>query len=139
MPIAQGRTTGSPTVHEGRPALLADVTSSLGKVRRRVDGSAGTAGSSSDPLVGELRQISVELTDQGIRLGRHIDGSRPGLKPSHRQLIVLEIRRGLPDIHFRAGRRVQWSFLCEPPSGGVVETRRLELLTLSLQRRCSPN
>ena len=29
--------------------------------------------------------------------------------------------------------RDQWS----PPPGKVVETRRLELLTLSLQRRCS--
>jgi hypothetical protein len=31
---------------------------------------AGSAGRSSDPLVGELRTASVELTDQGIRLVR---------------------------------------------------------------------
>ena len=56
--------------------------------------------------------------------------------------LSFEICRGLPDIQFL----VEWSVQLPAPhcfprevAMEVVETRRLELLTPSLQRRCSSN
>jgi hypothetical protein len=51
-----------------------------------------------------------------------------------------ESLRGLPDLQFVVEASVQLTFLGATSfarKAGVVETRRLELLTLSLQRRCS--
>ena len=46
-------------------------------------------------------------------------------------------RRGLPDILVAACVSAFSVFSVPRLPSGVVETRRLELLTLSLQRRCS--
>jgi hypothetical protein len=91
---------------------------------------------SSCPLVGGLL---LERTDQGETGGSRTrdDGSRTSLRT------VDGVARGTrwvvpgldPDysVAARVGCRMQEG----SPLTRVVETRRLELLTLSLQRRCS--
>ena len=118
---------------------------SLGKVRRR-SGSASAGHStvvrSSGPLVGDLERL-LEPTDQGIPAGpdtrRRLEDS---LEPSCETAVgPCESLRGLPDLQFDCARGlVQCRYLSAAVRSGlsgVVETRRLELLTLSLQRRCS--
>jgi hypothetical protein len=97
-----------------------------------------TGGGPSDPLVGGLcwrtriRGSVVVLT--------HDDGSRTSLRTVDGQCVGPEGRPGVNPVYSILVRccLAQVSF---PPlsSPGVVETRRLELLTLSLQRRCSAN
>jgi hypothetical protein len=62
------------------------------------------------------------------------------LEPSQDSQAVREVRV-LADIHLCAGDLDQFGepLQAADPVVGVVETRRLELLTLSLQRRCSSN
>jgi hypothetical protein len=55
--------------------------------------------------------------------------------------LLFESVRGLPDLQFRCqvcGQQSAFLIAFARPAG-LVETRRLELLTLSLQRRCSSN
>jgi hypothetical protein len=58
-------------------------------------------------------------------------------------LVACESLRGLPDLQLKGEVELQCRYLdvsCSVRAGyeeKVVETRRLELLTLSLQRRCS--
>ena len=55
--------------------------------------------------------------------------------------LLFESVRGLPDLQFHrqvCGQQTAYLASC-PVLAGLVETRRLELLTLSLQRRCSSN
>ena len=77
------------------------------------DGTTEAGPSPSDPLVHGLPRDGKDM-DQGLDAGHGPDvaGSRSGMGP---------------DL-----------FDCDGAEA-VVETRRLELLTLSLQRRCSAN
>ena len=89
------------------------------------------------------RWAPVELTDQGIRrvpgLRTRDDGSRTSLRTVVR-CAELATRRSSRDstrvIRLSSGDLAQ-VFVLRQAGAGVVETRRLELLTLSLQRRCS--
>jgi hypothetical protein len=83
----------------------------------------------------------LELTDQGIALQTHIDGSRI-LEPSLDSRASYESFPG--STRYSPGRIAFGAagLSSSIAAGGlltemVVETRRLELLTLSLQRRCS--
>jgi hypothetical protein len=85
--------------------------------------------------------VHLELTDQGAAGVLTLqDGSKiRAVFPSGVRL-TFESSRGLPDIRFLVPVQVQQLVslaLCPEPNDEVVETRRLELLTLSLQRRCS--
>ena len=95
------------------------------------------SGSSSDPLVGEL---DFEITDQGLDGGGHTKTARgPASEPSWDSACATRSSRGPPGLFNsvvvwpRAGQNLR----SRPEK--VVETRRLELLTSSLQRRCSTN
>ena len=96
----------------------------------------------SDPLVGGLRW---ELTDQGIRGGSGLrtrdDGSRTSLRTVVRcaELATRRSSRDSTRVIRLSSVDLAQVFVLRWPDAGVVETRRLELLTLSLQRRCSAN
>ena len=93
------------------------------------------------PLVGGLEPW-LELTDQGIVLQTHIDGSRI-LEPSSRQPVFLRVVAGVYPIFTWSNcvrcRGISSNGLPPPVISLLVETRRLELLAFSLQRRCSSN
>ena len=96
----------------------------------------------SDPLVGGLRW---ELTDQGIRRvpGSGHETTAPGqaCEPScdTRKLATRRSSRDSTRVIRLSSVDLAQVFVLRRPDAGVVETRRLELLTLSLQRRCSAN
>ncbi len=93
---------------------------------------------SSDPLVGDLRDWP-DGTDQGTSRGQtHHDGPRSS---SRRRTAYVSSGRGVYPIfdsvcEFLLSARILVLRRVDRFQG-VVETRRLELLTLSLQRRCS--
>ena len=92
---------------------------------------------SSGPLVDDLRLLEPKPVDQGIPGARHT--KRPEQCPGRRGRRGVDSRSGVYPI-FVSGGVVRLSAdpsLAPWRAGGVVETRRLELLTLSLQRRCS--
>ena len=68
------------------------------------------------------------------------DGSKTSSRPIQPGLLF-ESAWGLPDLQFRrqvCRKQIVYLVGARWPAG-LVETRRLELLTLSLQRRCSSN
>ena len=91
----------------------------------------------------------AENTDQGIgRAETRNDGPRTSLRAVVLTAFWTQERLGSLPEFFSSGevrpraveilRLWRWSVICDRAER-VVETRRLELLTLSLQRRCSAN
>jgi hypothetical protein len=129
-----------PLPNEARQKLkiildLLPITSSLGKVPRH------RGGGPSDPLVGGL-EPELEPTDQGIpvRAGHTTTARRlePSRGAAFKDLRVVGVYP-IFDSVVEWSRRRCWFLVWSAAGLGreVVETRRLELLTLSLQRRCS--
>ena len=84
----------------------------------------------------------LEPTDQrSTGLGHHKTARRPRAVVPISRGVLFESIRGLPDIRLVVHVcGLQTAYLCcGRCTAGLVETRRLELLTLSLQRRCSSN
>jgi hypothetical protein len=96
---------------------------------------------SSDPLVDDLQRSGWSSRIRGSPV---VDTTRrlEDLEPSAAQPgLLFESAWGLPDIQFHRQVCGQQTFILvwRSVAAGLVETRRLELLTLSLQRRCSSN
>ena len=96
---------------------------------------------SSDPLVGDLQVWPGAHGSGGHRVGHHKTARRPRAVLVHSQGCALRERPGstrssIPSSGVRSADCVPH---CVRGPAGLVETRRLELLTLSLQRRCSSN
>jgi hypothetical protein len=120
--------------------LLPNNSSSFQGAARRGGHPRSVAGPvSSGPLVDEL---PTEVSDQVNDGGGHTKTARgPASEPSEQRL-GSRSSRGPPGVFgYRIGaawRRIGSSAVV-PDGLELVETRRLELLTLSLQRRCSAN
>ena len=97
--------------------------------------------SSSDPLVGGLTVRAHGSGDRAVRARdtRRRLQDKPANRRTTRGACDPKVVPGLyPGL---CGYRALTSLSVDPPTARreVVETRRLELLTLSLQRRCSAN
>ena len=95
---------------------------------------------SSDPLVGDLETLGSSPRTNRSRAAdttRRLEDHEPSSSAS--QGFALRERPG--STRYSVPSSGAWSAVCGPRNlprwRKVVETRRLELLTLSLQRRCS--
>ncbi len=121
--------------------LLPNNNSSCKGAARR-GGRPSVAGRwSSGPLVGELR--SGEITDQGIEFsGGHAKTARGpclGAVWLNSALVVSVVPGSTRCLQLSVSADLAQDRILRYGFPELVETRRLELLTSSLQRRCSTN